>query len=125
MLSRFKSVSINNAVKSVRYGVLHSVQTRLISRDRLSDSERDTALSSLNGWSVLKDREAIFKKFEFKDFNEAFSFMTRIALVAETLDHHPEWFNVYNRVEVTLATHTCDGISALDIALATKMNEFQ
>eukprot|EP00486_Rosalina_sp_Unknown_P013505 CAMPEP_0201584250 /NCGR_PEP_ID=MMETSP0190_2-20130828/108369_1 /ASSEMBLY_ACC=CAM_ASM_000263 /TAXON_ID=37353 /ORGANISM="Rosalina sp." /LENGTH=95 /DNA_ID=CAMNT_0048027867 /DNA_START=85 /DNA_END=369 /DNA_ORIENTATION=+ len=92
---------------------------RFISRDKLSNSDIDKELSTnLNGWSLLKDREAISKKFEFKDFNQAFSFMTRVALVAETMDHHPEWFNVYNRVEVTLATHTCNGVSPLDIELA-------
>lgn len=98
---------------------------RFISRDKLSNTDINKELSSnLDGWSLLKDREAIFKKFEFKDFNEAFSFMTRVGLIAEKLDHHPEWFNVYNRVEVTLATHTCNGVSPLDIELANKMNQF-
>ncbi len=118
MLSRLKRLTMNN------YGVLYRTQTRFMSRDKLSESDIDKALSPLDGWNVLKDRDAIFKKFEFKDFNEAFSFMTRIALVAETMDHHPEWFNVYNRVEVTLATHSCNGISTLDIEMAEKMNQF-
>merc|ERR1712014_246572 len=86
---------------------LYQSQIRCLSRDKLSDSDRNKALSSLSGWSVAKDRDAICKTFQFKDFSEAFAFMTRSALEAEKLDHHPEWFNVYNRVEVTLATHTC------------------
>ena len=106
------------------FGSLCSLQRRLFSRGKLSDSEKATALSSLNGWNTATDRDAITKTFEFANFNEAFSFMTRVALVAETMDHHPEWFNVYNRVEVTLATHTCNGVSSLDIELAKKMNEF-
>ena len=116
---------LSKIVRRQNYGLLCSMQKRLTSRNKLSDQERDTALSSLNGWNLASDREAITKKFEFENFNEAFSFMTRVALVAETLDHHPEWFNVYNRVEVTLATHTCNGVSPLDIELAKKMNEFQ
>eukprot|EP01084_Bolivina_argentea_P278530 475883_1 len=128
MFTCFKNLAVHNGRKSMismSCGAFSLTQKRLISRDKLSESDKNKALSSLDGWSVLKDRDAIFKKFEFKDFNEAFAFMTRIALVAETLDHHPEWFNVYNRVEVTLATHTCNGISPLDVELARKMNEFQ
>ena len=113
------------AGRSMEVKALYATQRRCVSRHRLSDADRDRALVSLDGWNMVKGREAITKKYEFKDFSAAFAFMTRTALVAETLDHHPEWFNVYNRVEVTLATHTCDGISALDIELATKMNEFQ
>ena len=121
MLQRFGALKLSNPIK---YGMLCQ-QIRFISRDKLSNADKDKALSSLPGWDSMKDREAIFKKFEFKDFNQAFSFMTRVALLAETMDHHPEWFNVYNRVEVTLATHTCNGVSQLDIELAQKMNEFE
>eukprot|EP01083_Nonionella_stella_P112367 330434_1 len=124
MLSRFRNLAIHNGLKSLNGRCVRLVHSEVIGRDKLSNSERDNALSTLNGWSVLTDREAIYKQFEFKDFNEAFSFMTRVAMTAEILDHHPEWFNVYNRVEVTLATHTCNGVSALDIELAKKMNEF-
>jgi 4a-hydroxytetrahydrobiopterin dehydratase len=76
------------------------------------------ALPQLDGWRSVEDRDAIAKTFRFDDFNAAFAFMTRVALMAEKLDHHPEWFNVYNRVEVTLATHDADGVTALDVQLA-------
>jgi len=82
----------------------------------------DTVLAQLSGWSAAEGREAIVKTFKFKDFNEAFGFMTRIALAAEKLDHHPEWFNVYNRVEVLLATHDADGVTELDLTLAKIMD---
>jgi 4a-hydroxytetrahydrobiopterin dehydratase len=80
------------------------------------------ALAQLQGWAAAPDRDAIVKTFKFKDFNQAFGFMTRIALAAEKLDHHPEWFNVYNRVEVLLATHDADGVSDLDVTLAKIMD---
>ena len=82
----------------------------------------DQALEGLSGWSAAPGREAIHKSFRFADFNQAFGFMTRIALAAEKLDHHPEWFNVYNRVDVTLATHDADGVTELDVALARLMD---
>lgn len=82
------------------------------------------ALNRLPGWSALSgERDAIQRTFRFKDFNQAFGFMTRVALKADQLDHHPEWFNVYNRVDVTLTTHDADGVTELDVALATFMNE--
>ncbi len=81
------------------------------------------ALKELTGWSAMDGRDAIEKTFTFKDFNAAFGFMTRVALLADKLDHHPEWFNVYNRVEVLLATHDADGVSALDVAMAKFMDE--
>lgn len=80
------------------------------------------ALSQLTGWQKVEARDAISKTFRFKDFNAAFGFMTRVALEAEKHDHHPEWFNVYNRVEVILTTHDADGVSALDVALAQFMD---
>ena len=89
---------------------------------KLTGEARKTALAKLAGWSEVKGREAITRKFVFKDFSEAFGFMTRAALVAEKLDHHPEWFNVYKTVEVTLATHDADGVTELDIKLAEAMN---
>lgn len=83
----------------------------------------DAALAQLLGWAKVDgDRDAISKTFKFADFNEAFGFMTRVALMADKLDHHPEWFNVYNRVEVVLTTHDADGVSALDVRLATFMD---
>jgi 4a-hydroxytetrahydrobiopterin dehydratase len=77
------------------------------------------ALKDLPGWTAVDGRDAIFRSYRFRDFNTAFAFMTRAALMAEKLDHHPEWFNVYNRVDVTLATHDADGVSSLDVTLAT------
>ena len=79
------------------------------------------ALAQLTGWSAAEGRDAITKTFKFADFNAAFSWMTRIALAAEKLDHHPEWFNVYSRVEVLLATHDADGVTELDVKLAKVM----
>ena len=70
------------------------------------------------GWKVLEDRDAIYKEFLFRDFNEAFGFMTRVALKADKVDHHPEWFNVYNTVKITLSTHDCSGLSKKDLDLA-------
>src|SRR5476649_2830467 len=90
---------------------------------KLTAAARKTALEKLAGWSEVSGRDAITKKFTFKDFNEAFGFMTRAALVAEKLDHHPEWFNVYKTVEVTLATHDAGGVTELDIKLAEAMNK--
>jgi 4a-hydroxytetrahydrobiopterin dehydratase len=78
----------------------------------------ETALAELPGWAAAKGREAIVKSFRFADFNAAFGFMTRVALAAERLDHHPEWSNVYNRVEILLTTHVSDGVTARDVKLA-------
>lgn len=72
-----------------------------------------------SGWSMVEGRDAIKKDFKFKNFNEAFGFMTRVALKADQIDHHPEWFNVYNSVSITLSTHVCKGLSSMDIKLAT------
>lgn len=90
--------------------------------ERLSDAERAAALAELDGWSMADGREAIRKTFEFRNFNEAFGFMSRVAMQAEKLDHHPEWFNVYRTVEVTLATHDAGGLTGLDVKLAKFMN---
>jgi 4a-hydroxytetrahydrobiopterin dehydratase len=89
---------------------------------KLTGNARETALKKLDGWSETTGRDAISKKFVFKDFNAAFGFMTRAALVAEKLDHHPEWFNVYRTVEVTLSTHDAGGLTERDIKLAEAMN---
>ena len=89
---------------------------------KLTGDARKAALAKLAGWSEVDGRDAISKKFTFKDFNAAFGFMTRAALVAEKLDHHPEWFNVYNKVEVTLSTHDAGGVTERDIELAEAMN---
>jgi 4a-hydroxytetrahydrobiopterin dehydratase len=94
----------------------------MVMAERLSAEARKSALKGLPGWSETAGREAIAKTFIFKDFNEAFGFMARAALVAEKSDHHPEWRNVYKTVEVVLATHDAGGVTALDVALATAMN---
>jgi 4a-hydroxytetrahydrobiopterin dehydratase len=82
----------------------------------------DAALKDLHGWSAKGGRDAIVKTYKFKDFNTAFGFMTRVALKADKLDHHPEWFNVYDKVEVLLSTHDADGVTALDVELAKFMD---
>ncbi len=91
--------------------------------ERLTGQARKTALSGVPGWSEVNGRDAIARTFTFKDFNEAFGFMSRAALVAEKMDHHPEWKNVYKTVEVVLSTHDAGGLTALDVRLARAMNE--
>ena len=90
--------------------------------ERLSADERRAALAKLKGWAEVPGRDAIARTFTFRDFNEAFGFMTRAALVAEKNDHHPEWRNVYKTVEVVLSTHDAGGVTACDIALAEAMD---
>lgn len=85
---------------------------------RLTAEERKSKLAALPGWEPSVGRDALHKAFKFPDFNAAFGFMTRVAIKAQELDHHPEWFNVYNRVEITLSTHEADGITQRDIELA-------
>jgi 4a-hydroxytetrahydrobiopterin dehydratase len=89
---------------------------------KLSTAERQGLSARLGGWRQVEGRDAISKSFKFKDFNAAFGFMTRAALVAEKMDHHPEWFNVYKTVTVTLSTHDAGGLTELDIKLAEAMN---
>ena len=91
-------------------------------RTKLTADARKAALAKLAGWSEVAGRDAIMRKFVFKVFNTAFGFMTRAALVAEKMDHHPEWFNVYKNVDVTLSTHDAGGVTELDIKLAEAMN---
>ena len=92
--------------------------------ERLSAEARQSALQGLAGWSDVAGREAITRTFTFKDFNEAFGFMSRAALMAEKMDHHPEWSNVYKTVVVTLTTHDAGGVTGRDIALAEAMERF-
>jgi len=91
---------------------------------RLTDEGRTAALAELHpaGWTLADGREALVKRFRFKDFSAAWGWMARVALVAEKLDHHPEWLNVWNRVEVTLTTHDAGGLTELDLALAREMD---
>ncbi len=92
--------------------------------EHLSETARKTTLTPLleNGWALDEERDAISKEYKFRDFVEAFGFMTRAAIWAEKWNHHPEWFNVYNKVKVVLTTHDVDGLSALDLKLARKMD---
>jgi len=91
---------------------------------KLAGETRTQALARLAGWAEVQGRDAIAKTFVFKDFNEAFGFMSRVALVAEKADHHPEWRNVYKTVEVVLSTHDAGGVTVKDIALAEAMDSF-
>lgn len=92
--------------------------------EKLTGEARSEALAALGeaGWQEVEGRDAIHKTFVFKNFTRAFGWMTQVAIVAEKMDHHPEWSNVYKTVEVTLATHTADGVTALDVTLAQKMD---
>lgn len=91
--------------------------------EKLQGNQRTAALAKVSDWQITnEDRDAISRKFKFKDFNAAFGFMCQAALFAERMDHHPEWRNVYNRVEVTLTTHDANGLTQLDIDLATFMD---
>jgi 4a-hydroxytetrahydrobiopterin dehydratase len=90
---------------------------------RLDDQAVSQALAGLPGWAPVEGRQAIAKEYRFQDFNQAFGFMVRVSLLAEKLDHHPEWFNVYNKVAVTLATHDADGVTELDITMARFMEQ--
>jgi len=90
--------------------------------EKLDETRRAELLATLEGWQWLAEREAIGKQFRFADFNAAFGWMARVALMAEKLDHHPEWCNVYNRVEVVLSTHDAGGLTELDVRLAQFMD---
>lgn len=90
--------------------------------DKLTGDARAAALAELAGWREVDGRDAIRKTFQFKTFNQAFGFMTRVALKADKMGHHPEWFNVYNKVDVTLSTHDAGGLTDLDVTLARFMD---
>lgn len=92
--------------------------------EKLTDAARDAALALLPKWHRAEERDAIQRRLVFRDFNQAFAFMTRVALVAEAMDHHPEWFNVYKTVDILLSTHDVDGLSDLDIKLARRIDAF-
>jgi 4a-hydroxytetrahydrobiopterin dehydratase len=86
--------------------------------EKLTADQRAATLKELSGWQSVAGRDAIQRSFKFKNFNEAWGFMNRVALMAEKADHHPEWFNVYNRVDILLTTHDCNGLSERDVKLA-------
>ncbi len=89
--------------------------------EKLNAEARARALAEFSGWRPVEGRDAIQKSFRFKDFNQAWAFMSRVAPAAEAMNHHPEWSNVYNRVEIVLTTHDCGGLSERDIQLARKI----
>ncbi len=89
--------------------------------EKLNAEARARALAELSGWSLVEGRDAIQRSFQFKDFNQAWAFMSRVAPAAEAMNHHPEWSNVYNRVKIVLTTHDCGGLSERDIQLARKI----
>jgi 4a-hydroxytetrahydrobiopterin dehydratase len=91
--------------------------------EKLNPEDRKDLLGELNGWSDVDGRDAIFKSFKFENFRDAFGFMTRVAMAADEMNHHPEWSNIYNRVDVTLTTHDADGVSLKDVELAMFMDE--
>ncbi len=92
---------------------------------KLAGGARKEALKRVPAWQEVAGRDAIQRAFKFADFNEAFGFMTQVALLAEKMDHHPEWFNVYNRVEITLSTHDAGGLSERDIELAARIDKLR
>ncbi|XP_012273274.1 pterin-4-alpha-carbinolamine dehydratase [Orussus abietinus] len=102
-----------------------SVATAKKKMSKLGAEEREKTLKPLlsNGWSIQEARDAIYKEFLFNNFNEAFGFMTRVAMQAEKMNHHPEWFNVYNKVQITLSSHDVNGLSTRDVKLATFIEE--
>ena len=91
--------------------------------EKLNTAERATLSATLPEWKLVEGRDAITRAFRFKDFSEAWGFMARVALLAETQNHHPEWFNVWNRVEITLSTHDASGLSARDVRLAQAIDK--
>jgi 4a-hydroxytetrahydrobiopterin dehydratase len=90
---------------------------------KLSEAERKAGLQELKDWQLAQGRDAIQRSFKFKNFSAAWGFMNRVALLAETQDHHPEWSNVYNRVEILLSTHDCEGLSERDLKLARSIDK--
>ncbi|EZA53907.1 hypothetical protein DMN91_009943 [Ooceraea biroi] len=100
---------------------LSAVTAKTAKMSKLTEKEREESLTPLKatGWIVQSNRDAIYKEFAFNDFNEAFGFMTRVALQAEKMNHHPEWFNVYNKVNITLSSHDVNGLSRRDVKLAS------
>ncbi|WP_123785225.1 4a-hydroxytetrahydrobiopterin dehydratase [Pseudazoarcus pumilus] len=97
---------------------IHPQQRRIVMSDRLQGEARKDALAELENWQEVSGRDAITRSLRFADFNAAFGFMSRVALKAEQMGHHPEWFNVFNRVDITLSTHDAGGLTALDVKLA-------
>jgi 4a-hydroxytetrahydrobiopterin dehydratase len=112
----------------IRFHAPPSIQTRSqneeIAVKQLTDTERSAALAQLTSWTLQDQRDAIERSIKFKDFSAAWGFMNRVALAAEAMDHHPEWFNVWNRVDIVLSTHDAGGLTEKDVALAGKIDGF-
>ncbi|XP_018795295.1 PREDICTED: pterin-4-alpha-carbinolamine dehydratase isoform X1 [Bactrocera latifrons] len=124
--SLLRAVRVNTFESERRYSTVIAQKTPAKKKmARLTEQERSELLQPLlaAGWSLVDNRDAIYKEYLFSDFNAAFSFMSGVALLAEKLNHHPEWFNVYNKVQVTLSTHDVGGLSAKDIRVAKYMEE--
>src|SRR6202008_1480201 len=122
--ARSANASISASDGGRRSGmILLPLMTEVGMAERLVGAQRHTALHELHGWIEVDDRDAIRKTYHFENFSEAWAFVSRMALLAEKMDHHPELFNVYNRVEVILSTHDADGLSELDIRLAHAIDE--
>lgn len=121
----YKRIQLLLRWKSTRYFFNFLPKMSEAKRLKLDKDDRENLLPSLkdSGWTEVEGRDAIYKEFLFNDFNQAFGFMSRVALKAEKMDHHPEWFNVYNKVQVTLSTHECSGLSQRDVTLATFMDQ--
>ncbi|XP_059144031.1 pterin-4-alpha-carbinolamine dehydratase-like [Physella acuta] len=121
----FLSALCRTAVNQIRSYSSPKKMAASPKRAKLSDEERPSILATLkeSGWTLVEGRDAIYKEFIFKDFNQAFGFMTRIAIKADKMDHHPEWFNVYNKVQITLSTHDVGGLSHRDVTLANFIEE--
>ncbi|ELT97201.1 hypothetical protein CAPTEDRAFT_172471 [Capitella teleta] len=119
-----QNLVFSSILRAVCFHLLICASPQVTKPVLLTTEERATLLTPLltNGWTPAEGRDAIVKDFTFKDFNEAFGFMTRVALKADKMNHHPEWFNVYNKVKVTLSTHDCNGISTKDTTLANFMD---
>ncbi|XP_018568937.1 pterin-4-alpha-carbinolamine dehydratase [Anoplophora glabripennis] len=117
---------LNHKIRSLALSSLRSAaKVKGKMHAKLSPEERNTTLTAVlnQGWNLVENRDAIYKEFLFKDFNQAFGFMSRVALLSEKMDHHPEWFNVYNKVQVTLSSHDVSGLSGRDLKLANFMED--
>jgi 4a-hydroxytetrahydrobiopterin dehydratase len=123
LISPPSAASVGQSIIQVHVAaMISSAQQEEAMAEKLSSAARQAALADLSGWAEVDGRDAISKTFTFEDFNQAFGFMSRVALKAEAMNHHPEWFNVWNRVEVTLSTHDAGGLTELDTELAGFMD---
>ena len=120
MLKILRKVVFQSNLNLINYPSFCAVRYLASQVMKLSEEERNKLVTPLqtNGWKIVEDRDAIYKELKFKNFNDAFGFMAKVALQAEKMNHHPEWFNVYNKVQITLSTHDVGGLSMKDVKLA-------